>query len=103
MEGPQVKISLDKLHKALKVSDNYKTLKTLAKTSLKEMAERHQLEEGLVTPLLDELVEKILEESKKFSPKLPYPPVAANNLSVQIELPVKGKIGLTEMNTIVVV
>lgn len=101
MEGPQVKIALDDLTKALRANDGHKKLKALAKEGLKEMAVRHQVDENLVLPLLDELVEKVVEESKKFNPKLPYPAAATNNMSVQIEMPTKGKVGVVEMNSIV--
>jgi len=94
MEGAQVRIPLAKIHKA----NGAKELKALAKTGLQEMADRHQVKFELVAHLIDDVVEKILEERQRFNPKLPYPPLTANNMSIQIEMPTRGKVGVCECN-----
>lgn len=98
MEGPQVKLNLAKLRDAM---GSDKSLKTLVKKALEEMAERHQVEAKLVLTLVDEVVEKIKDDSQKWSAKAPYPPNYANNMSIQIELPKIGRAGVVEYNVIV--
>ena len=97
MEGPQIKISLSKLHSALKEGE--KELRILVKQGLEQMAERHQIEFKHVIHMVDDVIDKIKEESLRFNPRLPYPPVHVNNLSVQIDLPTRGKVGVCEFNS----
>ncbi len=101
MEGAQVKLPLVDLHKAL--AEGSKAVKALVKKGMEEMAERHELDAGDVLPLLDDVVAKVQEETAKFNPKMPYPPLVTNNMSIQIVLPVKGKVGVVEFNQVVVV
>lgn len=98
MEGAQVKIPLVPLHAALRTKGD-KDLKALVVKGLEDMAERHQIEAKFIMHLVDDIIEKVREESKKFNPKLPYPPMHANNMSVQIEMPTRGKAGVIEFNT----
>lgn len=98
MEGAQVRIPLAKLYEALRAKGN-KRVKELVVAGLQEMADRHQVKYELVGHLVDDVVEKIYEEQQRFNPKLPYPPATANNMSIQVEMPTRGKIGVAEFNT----
>lgn len=109
MEGMQVKIPLAKVRECLKIGD-HAGMKAMARTALREMAERHQIgysvqtpqiDYDLVLPLEEELAKKILEEGKRFNPVLPFPSPACNSISIQIELPTRGKVGVAEYNQIV--
>lgn len=97
MEGPQIKIPLARFMEALQKGD--KELVILIKDGLKELAERYQMEQKFLLHLVDDILEKVKEETLRFNPKLPYPPAHANNLSVQVDLPTKGKVGVCEFNS----
>lgn len=101
MEGPQVKIDLGKLRRALLNGDD---VKVLCACGIVEMAERYQVDIVLaLTQLLDDVVKKVREESIRFDPKIPYPNAASNNMSIQVTLPAKSKIGNHEYNTILAI
>ncbi len=98
MEGAQVKIPLLALRKALQ-SKSGKELKELVKVGLEDLATCHQILPEVVAHLLDDVIDKIREESLRFNPRLPFPPAHANNMSIQVEMPTRGKVGVVEYNS----
>ncbi len=100
MEGAQVKLPLLPLGGALREKElgDPAPLKALVEKGLVEMAQRHQIEAKFVLHLLDDVVDKVVEESRKWNAKVGYPPRTCNNLSISIEMPAKGKVGVVEYN-----
>jgi hypothetical protein len=99
MEGPQVKIGLLELNAALKSEECDKLIRNLVKKGLQDMAERHQIPVLITAPLVSEVFDKVKEETLRFNPKMPFPPVTANNMSIQVVLPVRGAVGICEYNS----
>lgn len=100
MDGTQIKIPLTELREALKDKKN-KDLKELVKKCLQQMADIYRTPVDHVQHLLDDIVDKVKQESKKFDSRLPYPPSTANNMSIQIEMPTRGKVGVVEFNSVI--
>lgn len=101
MNGPQIRLSLAELGKALNGSD--KGLKAFVKKCIEEAAERYQVKPELLIPLVDEVVEKVKDDSQKWNTALPYPQPHMNNMSIQLDLPKVAKIGTIEYNAKIVV
>lgn len=98
MDGAQVKVSVQDLRNTLQ---DDAALKVLVEKQLAELAAFSDLELAFLLPLAPDIVDKIREQTKRFSQARanPYPPASVNNLSVQVTLPTKGRVGVTEWNS----
>lgn len=100
MEGAQLKFDLTKLRAT--INDDGE-LRNIITAELKNLAERYDMDVKYVADFSDEVFDKVRAETRKFRSdrKEPYPLPHVNNLSVQIVMPVLGKVGVTEWNSAV--
>lgn len=98
MNGAQAKFAVEDLRNT-RYDDA--ALKVLIEKQLVELASFDDLELSYLLPLAPEIFDVVRKETDKFSSdrKRPYPPVDKNNLSVQVTLPTKGRVGVVEYNT----